>query len=89
MRTGGKRKCDLAGAAVSFVRTVGTNITRDPYGGDAIQERRDRDSKMCHGRGGNNFSIHFNKRFCETCQTFKPRGKGLAFKGWKCQECSK
>lgn len=27
------------------------------------------------------------KRFCETCQLPKPKGKRKAIKGWKCDDC--
>ena len=27
------------------------------------------------------------KRFCETCQSLKPRGNRPAIKGWKCDDC--
>lgn len=31
--------------------------------------------------------LNYNKRFCETCQTAKPRNKYPAAKGWKCDDC--
>jgi hypothetical protein len=31
--------------------------------------------------------LTYHKRFCETCRQSKPKGKRLAVKGWKCDDC--
>jgi hypothetical protein len=33
------------------------------------------------------FFIPYQKRFCETCNNLKPKGKRKAVKGWKCDDC--
>jgi hypothetical protein len=35
----------------------------------------------------NGVFIAFGKRFCETCQTLKPKDSTPAKKGWKCKDC--
>lgn len=35
----------------------------------------------------NGYRITFQMRFCETCQTLKPKGRRPAVKGWKCDDC--
>jgi ribosomal protein L37AE/L43A len=31
--------------------------------------------------------LNFGKRFCEHCNSYKPKGKRKAVKGWKCDDC--
>jgi hypothetical protein len=35
----------------------------------------------------NGVFIAFGRRFCETCQTLKPKDSTPAKKGWKCNDC--
>jgi hypothetical protein len=38
---------------------------------------------------GLNVFLPYNKRFCETCNQIKPKGKRKAVKPWKCDDCLK
>lgn len=31
--------------------------------------------------------LNYTKRFCENCQSYKPKGRRKAVKGWKCDDC--
>lgn len=54
-------------------------IRPDKWGPRAIEaERR---------KSGPGIFVYSGKRFCETCQQFKPRGTRVAVKGWKCDGC--
>ncbi len=51
----------------------------DPWSGNYLDRER--------AKSAGTFSCAVNKgRFCESCQSFKPR-RGLAFKGWECDDC--
>lgn len=51
-----------------------------PFSGDRIEiERRKAEATRGH--------LAYGKRFCETCQSYRPKGKRPAFKGWKCDGC--
>ena len=50
--------------------------------GDYLQAEIDKASN-----GGLYLRYHVGKRFCESCQSYKPKGNRLAAKGWKCDEC--
>jgi hypothetical protein len=35
----------------------------------------------------NKYRFKGKTRYCETCETYQPRGNRPAVKGWKCDEC--
>lgn len=35
----------------------------------------------------NSYRYKGKTRYCETCQTYQPRGNRVAIKGWKCDVC--
>jgi len=60
--------------------TYFNNGRADPWSGNYLMKERE---KACFYHAP---FVILNRRFCESCQKFKPR-RGLAFKGWKCDDC--
>ena len=61
------------------IRGTGNRYAKD-FGGNYLQREIDK-AKEC------SIALHYNKRFCETCQSAKPKGNRPAKKGWLCNEC--
>ena len=53
----------------------------DYFGGNYLQQEREKQTGM-------GLRVMFGRRFCEACQTHKPKNKRPAQKGWKCDTCT-
>jgi len=68
---------------ISEKQSKGYRASFDTGCGNSLQNEMD---KAASGSGSGLF-IDYRKRFCETCQEKKPKGKRKAVKGWKCDDC--
>jgi len=68
------------GAQVYHEVGKGAKIRFDRFSGSRLDWER----KKAEATG---VFLNFGKRFCEHCNSLKPKGKRKAVKGWKCDDC--